>query len=310
MMRPTRWEADVVIFSRLAVTLAATAVVTAPAPFDLPPPTGQFAVGTTSWHVSDPSRSETFAEPPVAREVEVLAWYPASPSGRAAAAPYLRAGLPEVQAFASVIRAPSNAYDTLAAVQTHARLDAPPDGSTKRPVLVFSHGYGSLATASTSLLEDLASRGFIVLSIVHPYESAAATLESGRVVTFLNEAGKLRQGYLDVLNEWAHEDEIMASVTQAAAEDDQRRLLRGYISAIPKTTEALRRWVDDTRLVLNRWPALPTSSIGRQLAERADADRLGVFGHSMGGVTAGSSASKIAAAERAPTWTASRSRAR
>lgn len=270
----------------LAAMALATTVLTPPS-FELPRPTGRFAIGTTSWHVTDAARPETFAEPGVSREVEVFAWYPASASGRRAPAPYLRDGLQEVQGFASLLGTSVNMWDGLADVKTHARIDAAPESAERRPVLVFSHGYGGLPSAGTSLVEDLASHGFIVLSIVHPYESAAAKLADGRFVSFLKDAGTLRQGYLDVVGEWAKEDKIMASVTQASGDDEQRRLLRGYISAIPRTTEALHRWVADTKLVLDRWSMLPPASVGRQLAARADWSRLGVFGHSMGGVTAG-----------------------
>ena len=35
------------------------------APFELPAPTGRYPVGTTSWHLVDRSRQETFAGPGV-----------------------------------------------------------------------------------------------------------------------------------------------------------------------------------------------------------------------------------------------------
>ena len=277
----------------LAVILAA--VLQVPPPFELPAPTGVSPIGTTSWHVSD-GRQETFAGPGVQRQVEVMAWYPTATlngsrdeSGRGATlAPYLREGLSEVQDFAGLVSAPRSVWDRLADLKTHATLDAEPQGgSAKFPVLLFSHGYGSLPSAHAALLEDLASHGYAVLSIVHPYESLAATLQDGRVVSLLDEKGAPRQGYFEVVREWEKEDETMATVTSATGEDEQRRLLREYVSAIPKTTAALHRWVDDTSLVLDRLSSLPSASAAGKLAARLDLTRIGVFGHSMGGVTAG-----------------------
>lgn len=79
----------------------------------------------------------------------------------------------------------------------------------------------------------------------------------------------------------------MAAVTARKDEEDQRRLLRQYLAQIPKTHVALRRFVDDTRLVLDSLTAQGASTSESRLAERMDLGRIGVFGHSMGGVTAG-----------------------
>jgi pimeloyl-ACP methyl ester carboxylesterase len=260
--------------------------IDAPQAFALPSPTGRHAVGTTAWRVTDESRSENLAGSGLAREVEVLAWYPATP-GRGKPAPYLRWGLFEVRPLAPR-GATKTPFDSLVDVRTHARVDAQPATTpAKLPVLVFSHGYGGMPSAYTAMLEDLASHGYAILSIVHPYEAAAAMLADGRLVSFLDEDGTPRQSFREVLNEWSREDETMAAVTRAAGEDEQRRLLGGYLSGLRATDVALRRWVDDTKLVLDRLTALPAGSAAARLATRLDTGRLGVFGHSMGGVTAG-----------------------
>jgi predicted dienelactone hydrolase len=156
-----------------------------PAPFELPAPTGRFAVGTTTWRLTDPLRQEAFTDRSEPRNVEVLIWYPTTARG-AQVAPYLREGLAEARTFASLFRAPETTFDALEHVRTHAQLDAPPVADGRRlPVLVFSHGYTSVPSAHTALLEDLASHGYAVLSIVHPFEASAATLADGRVVRML-----------------------------------------------------------------------------------------------------------------------------
>ena len=255
-------------------------------PFTLPSPTGSHPVGTTAWRVTDDSRSETLAGTGVAREVEVLAWYPAS-SPRGESAPYLRWGLFEVRALAPR-GATGTPFDSLIQVRTHALVHAEPAKTPARfPVLVFSHGYGGMPSAYTALLEDLASHGYTILSIVHPYEAAAANVAGGRVASFLDEDGTPRQFFRDVLNEWNREDETMAAVTAAAGEEEQRRLLRSYLSGLRQTDRSLQRWVDDTKLVLDRLPFIPAGSAGARLGARLETGRLGVFGHSMGGVTAG-----------------------
>jgi predicted dienelactone hydrolase len=78
----------------------------------------------------------------------------------------------------------------------------------------------------------------------------------------------------------------MAAVTSATDDAEQLRLLRGYLKRLRKTDLALRRWVDDTKLVVDRLSSLSTTSPAGRLAARLDLGRLGAFGHSMGGVTA------------------------
>ena len=256
------------------------------APFVLPAPTGTHAVGTTTWRLTDDSRPETFSAVGGVRQVEVLAWYPSDGPREAARAPYLREGLAEVRAFARGF-GDENAFDSLAGVQTHARLDASVVPTPQKlPVLVFSHGYTGIPSAYTALLEDLASHGYAVLSIVHPYEASAATLVDGRVVTMLDDTGRPSAPLAEVFAEWRVEDETMAAVTRATRAEEQERLLRGYLSRIPRTDAALRRWVDDTKLVLDRLPSLERESAAGRLAARLDLGRVGVFGHSMGGVAA------------------------
>jgi len=251
---------------------------------DLPAPTGRFPVATTSWRVTDRSRHETFAATGELRQVEVLAWYPAvSPGGPVA--PYLREGLSEVRAFAKLFGSES-AFDGLEGVRTHAELDGSPAAAPRKfPFLVFSHGYTGVPSSYTALLEDLASHGYAVLSVVHPYEATAATLTGGRVVSMNGSDGTFLPEIQRVFAEWASEDETMAAVTREAADAEQVRLLRGYLGGLHRTTVALRRWVDDTRLVIDRLPSLSKGTAGGRLAARLDLTRVGAFGHSMGGVT-------------------------
>jgi len=125
-----------------------------------------------------------------------------------------------------------------------------------------------------------------VLSIVHPYEATAATLSNQRVVSMLDATGALLPPIREVFGEWGPEDETMAAVTRATDAGEQLRLLRGYLSTLRHTNAALRRWVDDTKLVLDRLSTVPATSAAGRLARRLDMMRVGVFGHSMGGVTA------------------------
>jgi predicted dienelactone hydrolase len=272
------------------LVMGAAAPLSAPAPaFRLPPPTGRFGVGTTSWYVIDSTRTETFAASRTPRMVEVVAWYPIAATGNAhrAHAPYLRESYAESQTFSTLVRR-SGLFDSVAVVETHSYLDQPVAAdSASYPVLLFSHGFTAPASAYTSLLEDLATHGYVVLSVVHPYESVATRLQYGHVVTMLDSGGAPRRGLLDTFNEWAQEDSSMARVIRATSDDEKLRIMRGYLGGLANTRGVVDRWVRDTKAVLDKPPALPPTSIGAELARRMDLSRVGIFGHSMGGVAAG-----------------------
>lgn len=254
---------------------------TVAAPFELPAPTGKQRVGTSRWVVVDSSRPETFA-PGKQREVEVLAWYPTDAT-QGATAPYVRSGMEEVLSFARLAKL-GDAYDGLANVKTHAILDAAPASSPARfPVIVFSHGYTGFPSSHTSLAEDLASHGWAVLHIVHPYE-AAARLSDGTFVTFTDEKNAMRPQVVEVLNEWKAEGSTMEQVVTASNDGEKEKLLRGYLVTLKHTNEVVKRWVADVKVVLDR---LPKNGPGSALAAKLDLTRLGAAGHSMGGVMAG-----------------------
>ena len=264
-----------------------------PATFELPAPTGTLPVGTTRWVVVDPARQETFA-PGKPREVEVIAWYPrAGATGATSAtgattardtAPYMRNGMEEVLSFARLAKL-GDAYNGLANVQTHSVIDAAPASTPARfPVIVFSHGYTGLPSSHTGLMEDLASHGWAVLHVVHPYEATGSKLADGTVVTFTDEKNAMRSGIMDVLNEWGPEAGTMEKVVAATDDAEKERLLRGYLATLKNTDQVVKRWVADVRVVLDR---LPKTGPGAPLAARLDLTRLGAAGHSMGGVMAG-----------------------
>lgn len=239
--------------------------------FQLPAPTGRLPVGTTRFAVTTLPR----------RPLVVTAWYPASTSsGRLA--PYL----PEQSALARMAgwgRNPATRVLQHVGVLTHARLDVPVAGKGV-PVLVFSHGYLDLPSEYTALMEDLASHGFAVFSIAHTGETMAVTLPGGRVDAIFTPDNRLAPVPAGVLAEWETEDSVSTAVTGAKDPAAAEATLRAFLAAIPRSTEALDRWVADTRVVVDEVVRLAAPGSGSRFAGRLDTTGVGAFGHSMGGI--------------------------
>jgi pimeloyl-ACP methyl ester carboxylesterase len=268
------------------VCMLAIVRLLADSPVTLPVPEGPLAIGRTRLVLTDKNRTDPFDRQP--RRIEVVAWYPAAPDVRSAQpAEYFTNGLEEIRAFATLF-GDRTSMDDLAAVRTHATIDPPPRTERRKfPLLLFSHGYTSVPASSTALLEDLASHGYVVLSIVHPYEATASAIGDGAVATMLDESGKFRQPIRAVFEEWENEDRVLTRVTSAADDAERLRLIRAYLDDLNRTTAALHRWVNDARAVVSQLSDLPRDSMLRRVIAASDAARFGVFGHSMGGVMAG-----------------------
>jgi dienelactone hydrolase len=74
-------------------------------------------------------------------------------------------------------------------VRTHAFLDIPLIAlPTRLPLLLFSPGFGVSRSNYTVLMEELASHGFIVAAIDHPY-GGVTILPGGRILTIREDPG-------------------------------------------------------------------------------------------------------------------------
>lgn len=220
--------------------------------YRLPEPSGLYPVGVTRFDWLDAGRPETLtADPDDYRELVVRAWYPASPQPGDRLAPYwpdISAGGP---AMMNNWHFPTFITGHLRLVKTHSYQDAAVAGAAARfPVLFFSHGYGAIdESKNTVQMEELASHGYIIFSINHPYESLAAIYDDGRAAT---------------LSEQARDNLRHTSRLHGRIDD----------------------WVNDTLFVMGQAELLQSGEIPSPLAGRLDLERQGVFGFSFGGATA------------------------
>ncbi|MDH6214323.1 dienelactone hydrolase [Streptomyces pseudovenezuelae] len=220
----------------------------------LPVPTGPRRLGTISLHLIDHARRDPWTSPSVPRELMISMWYPTSHTRGYRHAPWLPPMATELyrQQVGRELRTPLDDVDFPV---THARQGAPMEARPHgHPVVLFSPGYGALRETCTALVEDLASHGYVVVTIDHTYEATIVEFPGGR---------------------------LELSRQPAEPTDDD-------------IGTALRVRQDDTRFVLNELALLnagrnPDSEHRRlphSLRGSLDLSRVGMFGHSLGGDTA------------------------
>ncbi|MET7338567.1 alpha/beta hydrolase [Nonomuraea sp. NPDC005650] len=175
-----RWP--VLALAGLLTFPAPLPAVAAPAAPRLPAPTGSDTVGTTSLYLKDTSRRDPWVPTATSRELMVSLWYPAVKPRQGHRAQYVTPK--ESELLVKDAGLPGVAPDMLSKVRTNAYADAAP-ASRKGglPLVVLSPGLGSPRSSLTSLAEDLASRGNVVVGIDHTYESVATAFPDGRVAT-------------------------------------------------------------------------------------------------------------------------------
>jgi dienelactone hydrolase len=240
-------------FGAIAFVFLSAAIVfsTAQPVFNLPALSGPYKVGTQIRYVVDESRDDPFSDyRHDARELMIQIWYPADPSARGSVAPYRDRRITTLR---------DGRY---ALVKTHSILGTELSHShTQYPLLLYSHSWSGLRTESTFLCEELASHGYVVVGIDHPYGAAITVFPDGRI------ARRNFEGQEDYTSPAALEAFVRTA--------DQQVGIRSL----------------DAISVLNTLERLNADDPLGLLTGRLDVARVGIFGWSFGGTTAAEAAS-------------------
>ncbi|WP_230991764.1 alpha/beta hydrolase family protein [Streptomyces endocoffeicus] len=223
-----------------------------PVRFELPPPTGRQPVGVTELHLVDRARTDPWVTG-THRELMVSVWYPARSASGYPRRPHMPPGTARaVDESGSFGLARPGEVDW-AATRTDAATGAPVDGHPPRPVVLYSPGLGVTRTLGTSTAEELAGRGYVVVTMDHTHETSPVEFPGGRV-----------------------------------------ELQKDPLTDPAKRKQAIETRVRDTRFVLDQLAVLRDGgnpdAEGRQLPRglggALDLTRVGMYGHSAGGITA------------------------
>jgi dienelactone hydrolase len=134
----------------------------------LPAPTGPYCVGGRDYQLIDSSREEIYtSEKGDSRELLVRVYYPTNSTAGQNALRYAIQNLPS----------------TVPDLQTHTAANVPiASRKTAFPVTILSPGFGVNVELYASYAEELASHGFIVIAVGHPFFSGTIRLSTGKVI--------------------------------------------------------------------------------------------------------------------------------
>ena len=214
----------------------------------IPQPTGSFGIGKSIHTIVDVSRNEKHGVGK--RELLIYIYYPTNKHSFSTYAPDIMPFLKEsLQQSLEVNNERLNYLDSL---KEHTAIHAPLlDEQNKFPVLFFCPGLGDPIETYTTLLEEMASQGYVVIAINHTYGVDPTVFPNGKIVRMNTELARF----------WY--------ATQRSFEDI--------------VDEEHEWWLQDANFVIDTFKNICPDDSYCFLMGQLDYDSMGFFGHSFGG---------------------------
>ena len=232
--------------------------------YKLPRPTGPRVVGATyfTWEYQPEDSA-------LKRLVPAVCFYPAQHPGEG-----------QLKKYVSEKIVPGTK-----GIQTNSYLNAPvADGA--HPFLLFSHGFSLGYESNTVQFEELASHGYIVLSIGHQ-DGGSYELENGE--TFMFDAEKMMQEFAEeaaagaeiftVYPNWLRKEGKSASF------EEHKAYYQSIIDRQRKMVDQTGPWLEDSRVAMEKFLA-EAGRPGALFQGHVDPEKMGAFGMSFGGSVA------------------------
>lgn len=216
---------------------------------DIPDPSGEYTIGTLIDIINDDDRLELYTDDPFdTRRFMIKMWYPAANTSLTNDSKWIGNELITKELAASM-GLPPIVLSQINDILSNSHRFIPMSNSQETyPVVIISHGWGGFMALHTDLAEELASRGYIVITIDHTYGSVATT--------FIDET--VYQNHL------ALPDREDSNFLEAA-----NQLVYTYAGDITKILDYLE---EENALTSNSF-----------FKGRLDLDHIGLIGHSTGG---------------------------
>jgi hypothetical protein len=150
----------------------------------LPPIKGNYGIGVKEFYILDESRKEILTENnDDYRELVLKIWYPTEKDIEGENYDYMTELMFAWLMSRSPISLPGVSNDSYLDVKPHAKTNvAISSKEDSYPVILFSHGLNGTIEIYTSFIEELVSRGYIVISINHPYIAGVVQFPDGRSI--------------------------------------------------------------------------------------------------------------------------------
>ncbi len=255
-----------------------------------PRPVGSYCVGTKRILLTDRNRVERFDQNQSHRKIPIQIWYPAEIDAAAKDGdqyfiePFNQS---KIWANGAGLTFAPFILSHLGVIETNHRTNAKISGiKDNYPVLIFSHGYLQSDNFNQYLLENLASCGFIVLSISHEYETPYSFYPGNKIIVYDRRnsvSQKLDDEYCS-----ARIGSIVKQLNETNIPESKIKCLERLNMAMPGWLESNLTWMEDIIFCLDNLGMINEGMMERKI----NTSKIGVVGYSFGGGASGLAAMK------------------
>lgn len=244
---------------------------------NLPKPAGSSIVGTIRLDFTQTDRRDILTNKTSLQKIAVQVWYPASGGSTGKKARWLDSRK-AASYFATSQKLP-DIFGQLCLAETNSYWNASLSNKMKKyPVVLFSGGAGMFNGQNTIQMEELASRGYVVFAVSHPYDDFAVIYSNGDIVPYSQElSSAISKDAIKGI------DIAKKQVKNQNSPDFQRAAIENCRLSI----EDARLWSQDMSFVADEVEKLNDGSIKSIFKGKLDVNNMGIFGHSFGGAAAG-----------------------
>lgn len=276
---PAGWIASILLLVVAALPSALVPV------FRLPDPSGPYPLGIHDDYFVDSDHPETRTSGPNDYQgLSVQIWYPADTAGHAQPTRYWENAAQRSKIISRFWGGlPPFLFSHFSLVRTHTTLNAPVSKAEREfPVLIFNHGALGLPSLHTALMEDLASHGYIAVSIGHPDYIPFFALPNGQTRAFDPSSEEIQSKMKENAN--PEVKEIFSRLTESNDPVEQRSLYAQFLEKHPRNQASVRRWAANISFAISQLARMNEGE--GPFSQRMNLDQLGVLGVSFGGAAA------------------------
>ena len=244
-------------------------------------PSGKYSIGTTELYLTDSTRKEMVRKSYKGfRRIYIKVWYPSDEKENLNYSRYFSSyDTKTIYQIFKTKKVLPEAIDSIKQYYTHSCKDISISKSEQKfPVILFNSGfYFGMTDLYTNYMELLASNGFIVFSVIHPYQQPLVHFPDG-------DAKLLKKKAQLAFLEWKIKERI--KVDKITSPEIQEKYTKNVLHYLTRFGKITRLWTVDNQFVLDYLKKINNDEKS-MFFQKLNLNKIGAMGQSIGGAAAG-----------------------